>query len=79
MSLLERMFGFSRRIDIPTTGGVAMPTIKPTRLQQSMVEVGPSHLATSRLRVPLFHSAYRRLERNKYALWGRGDLSGLPV
>ncbi len=53
-------------------GGI-MPVIKQTRLTQAtrfVISIG---------NFDFFEIDMKRLERNKYAPWGRGDLSGLPV
>ncbi len=76
MQLLEKLFGLRNKPLME--GSIAMPAVNPTHYTQSLVDVGPSHLSTHNRRVPLMRSDFRRLERNKYAPWGRGDLSGLP-
>lgn len=53
-----------------------MPVQRLTRKERAMEYVGPSHLSTADREVPLFRINHRRLERNKYAPWGRGDLAG---
>lgn len=79
MSLLQKLLGITAR---PSTAdqlaGKVMPIIKQTRLEQSMEPV--SYIVNGNMRnTGMKRSNFRRLERNKYAPWGRGDLSGLPV
>lgn len=57
-------------------GIVATPKITPTRKAQATVVIRQAIPGYS----PAIHRVdFRRLERNKYAPWGRGDLSGLPL
>lgn len=80
-SLLAKLFNVGS--STPRSGTLLtnplIPEIKRTRRTQATIEVGPSHLSTRMNHVPLMRVEERRLERNKYAPWGRGDLSGLPV
>ena len=88
MSIFDRMFGIVRRPLSIASGAVPiMPEIKVVRRWQAMEPVVIKTQADKDRRhrhmamygkEPLSLN-HRRLERNKYAPWGRGDLSGLPV
>ena len=55
-----------------TPGSVMHPIPKPSRWWQAIDFYG------RRIDNAVGNINYRRLERNKYAPWGRGDCSGLP-
>ena len=78
MTLIQKLLG-----GIVARGFVSTDPSKvvvhKTRYEKSLEYVGPSHLSKRGHEVPLLRSNLRRLERNKYAPWGRGDLSGLKT
>ena len=66
-NLIARLLGKSAN----AVAGIPMP--KPTRLSQATISTEVDHRG-----VQHFYVDHRALERNKYAPWGRGHLSGLP-
>ncbi len=48
---------------------------KPTKMIMAQVHVGTA----KHVKAPLFRIDWRSLERNKYAPWGRGANSRLPI
>ena len=87
MSLIDRLFQIRRRPLSVAAGATVMPEIKVPRKWQAVEPVVAKteedkrrrylHMATYNAE-PLTMN-HRRLERNKYSPWGRGDLSGLPA
>ena len=78
MTLIQKLLGgiVARGLVNTDPSKVVVPK---TRYEKSLEYAGPSHLSKRDHEVPLFRSNLRRLERNKYAPWGRGDLSGLKT
>lgn len=65
---------------VKTPVGAIMPAIKQTRLTQATRFTHAESHQSRQGNHTIDHFAIdmKRLERNKYAPWGRGDLSGLP-
>ena len=79
MSKLSMLAGLAQNLqDQSTIGQVLQPSIKKTRYEMAFK---PTRLKSSRtgFEYDCRYPDYRALERNKYAPWGRGELSGLPL
>ena len=82
MSLMSKLFmlaGLAQNLQGPSiTDRVLQPSIKKTRCEMAFKL---TRLKSSRtgFEYDCRYPDYRALERNKYAPWGRGELSGLPL
>ena len=82
MSLMSKLFMLAglaqNQQDQSTIGQVLQPSIKKTRFEMALK---PTRLKLSQtdFEYDCSYPDYRALERNKYAPWGRGELSGLPL
>ena len=82
MSLMSKLFTLAglaqNQPGLNITDRVLQPSIKKTRYEMAFKL---TRLKSSRtgFEYDCRYPDYRALERNKYAPWGRGELSGLPL
>jgi len=85
MTLLQNLLGGLSALAQPQLGvaqlGVAQPAApRKTKREQVMYDTGRKHYGRRGKPIAtIFAIDHKRLERNKYAPWGRGDLGGSPV
>lgn len=82
MSLMSKLFKLAglaqNQQDQSTIGQVLQPSIKRTRYEMAFKLTRLKSSQTG-FEYDFRYPDYRALERNKYAPWGRGELSGLPL
>ena len=82
MSLMSKLFmlaGLAQNLQGPSIIGQALqPSIKKTRFEMALKLTRLKSSQTG-FEYDCRYPDYRALERNKYAPWGRGELSGLPL
>lgn len=81
MKLFEKLFGRNGAAMPNLSGMPALAQTKATKALRNITDPErlKQHQATHGRKTPLMHTDHKALERNKYAPWGRGVHSGLPI